>query len=241
VTVVWQRFLSHAYGVPTPLAATVCLALTVWGVYLADHWLDTRPGRGDERTPRHQLARNHPVAFVTAAGLVTSLAVLIALVGLPAVYLELGAGVCCFVALYLLVVHIFRPMIVLRNGGKELAVGVVMAIGVALPLLAEDSRGVGSWWPAVAALASLCWLNCRLIAYWEHQPGAGDSTRSLVIPVLATAAFAGAVTWPTVVAPLGALIILCILHAARRRIDGTALRVLADVALLTPLPLWCCS
>jgi hypothetical protein len=241
VTVLWQRFLAFALGVRIPVAAGVALAGVVWGIYLLDHWLDGRAEFSHEWASRHLLARRHSVAFLLAAGSSFLLAFLVALAGLAAPYwywgLALGAGVIA----YLAAVHFSpfgRP---LRRGGKELAVGIVIGIGVGLPLVAEAPDRFGEWWPAVGGFAALCWLNCRLIATWEAQPGTVGSWKRLTIAATLTALGAISAPRPVAVAFLWSLALLGGLHLVRRRLADAALRVLADAALLTPIPVWLLS
>ena len=235
VTVVWQRFLSFAYGVRPPLAAAICLAGVVWGVYLLDHWLDTRTGSPGEWAPRHQLARDNLEIFSIAAGLSFLLAALVAFFWLSTPYLVWGGVVGLAVLAYLSAVHYSPWGQPLRRGGKELAVGAVTAVGVSLPLLVDIPERIGDWWPAVGGFAALCWLNCRLIATWEAQAGTAGSWRRMTLAAILSAGSA-AVSPPSIaLALLGSLAILCLLHLARRRLNDSALRVLADAALLTPL------
>ncbi len=58
VAVVWQRFLADRFGVSVPWAATAALAAAVWAVYLGDRWLDAR--RGARHTDRHLVAARYP-------------------------------------------------------------------------------------------------------------------------------------------------------------------------------------
>jgi hypothetical protein len=211
----------------------------VWGVYLFDHWCDTRPGRPAESTLRHQVARDYHIVFGLAGVVVLGLAVATAVTELPVTYLYLGGALGLVVAVYLLVVHLVSPVRFLHTGGKELSVGVVTALGVALPLRVENVGRIGEWGPAVAAFGGLCWLNCRLIAFWERQPGTDGSPRSLLLPATWTAILSCFSHSTVAFALLGAMVLLGCLHLTRQRFGLSALRVLADAALLTPLPFWC--
>ena len=137
------------------------------------------------------------------------------------------------VGLYLLAVHLVPKL--WGSGVKEAAVGVVFAAAAysiaAWPMVrnAEDLL-------AIALFCLLCWMNCAGIEDWER----GSHARSAVVyaagfvallaalllrdrrPVLACAETASA---------LG----LVMLDRLSGRISREAMRVLADVMLLTPI------
>ncbi|WP_165235706.1 hypothetical protein [Aquisphaera insulae] len=226
VAVVWQRFLAARFGTPVPWSATVALAAVVWCVYLADRCLDAR--RGDLDADRHRIAVRFPRAFagLAAAGLFIAVA---AVAQLPASYFVVGLWVGAGVVAYLTVVHLARGAA--GRGAKELLVGAAFAAGVTVPLLAAGPRPA-EWGPSAVVFGGLCWLNCRLIERWEgRRAWPGDTA-------LAAAVMTSAATLPPMVglAAAGAGAGLLAVHVTCRRRPRAA-RVLADVVLLTPLPL----
>ena len=231
VAVVWQRFLAAAYGVPVPAAASVALALVVWGAYLADRWLDAGPGRPAEAADRHRFTRRYrPVVGGMAVFVVGAAAVPV--VTLPTAYLGTGAATAAAVTAYFAAVHGARATAT-RELGKAFAVGLLFAAGVVVPLAADRPAGIGDWLPGVGAFAALCWLNCRFIAVWELPrerwvvgPLFGGGI-ALGLGVLAPA--------PVMLAVAASLVLLGALHLRRGRVSLRARRVLADAALLTPL------
>ena len=88
---------------------------------------------------------------------------------------------------------------------------------------------------SIFLFAGLCWINCTAIEAWEagrsqaHVPvAAGLAGICAGVLVLANGSFIGA-------AELFSASALLFLHRVRTRLSTTALRVLADVALLSPL------
>ncbi len=171
VAVVWQRFLAAAFGVALPVASSACLGLVVWGVYLLDRGLDARPGRPADPADRHRFARRNRRQFVALGGAALMAGAGMAVAELPAASLVTGAGMGVLLAGYLAAVHLGLGV---EAGGKELAVGLVFAAGVGVPLAARAPDRAAEWGPAVAGLAAVCWLNCALIDRWERgRPGGG--------------------------------------------------------------------
>jgi hypothetical protein len=126
------------------------------------------------------------------------------------------------------------PALSSRAGTKEAAVAVVFALGASLAA-----------WPAVRAtedvlaiamFSLLCWMNCTAIEDWER----GERARPAVVISAAVVASAAALLLrghrPIIgCAETAAALGLMLLDGARLSRD--ALRVLADAALLTPIPL----
>ena len=227
VAVVWQRFLADTYGIAVPVTASVVLGLVVWGVYLADRWLDAAPGRPPNPADRHEFARRHRVGFAVGAGMALITAGGLAMVGLPPSIFAAGGLVAVGVGLYLAAMHLGGQR---SAGGKELAVGVLFAAGVAVPLLAE--RGAREWLPAVGAFAAVCWLNCALIDRWESGRGT-----AWWLPAVGAVGLSPFAALPVAVAVVGSVLLLALLNAVAGRVEPSARRLLADAALLTPLVL----
>jgi hypothetical protein len=231
VAVLWQRFLGDAFGVSVPPVASAALGLVVWSIYLADRWLDARPGRPQESAPRHRFAAGNRVSIGVAAIMVAGAALAMAPF-LPIHYVLNAAAVAIALAAYLTAVHAIGA----RGLGeltKALLVGLIFAAGAAVPLAADRPDIAVAWLPAVGAFASTCWLNCRLIAGWE----ASVRVRHLAGWVAALLAiFLGVRSpRPVALAVAGAVGLLAVLHVMRARVPVELRRVLADVAMLTPL------
>ena len=232
VAVLWQRFLPAHFGVALPVAPSVVLGLVVWGVYLLDRGLDARASRQLEPAQRHRFAHRHRRAFIAIGALALVVGAIIAFATLPLYSLIGGAVVGAVTGLYLAVVHWTRRGL---GGGKELAVGLVFAGGVAVPLVTRTGESVALWWPAVVGFAAICFLNCMLIDRWEHDRG---GLRWASLSVLVTLVAALIVPVNVGIALCAALGLMVLLHLGRRKLSVPALRVLVDVALLTPLFVW---
>ena len=234
VAVVWQRFVALTAGIDAPLAATVTLALVVWGVYLTDRCLDARRGRAT-CTDRHQFASRNPQIMAGLAMCVLATAGAFAAVELPVSYLISGGVVAVVLAGYLAAVHLVRATGAWVGGLKEFAVGVVFAAGASVPLLAEAHPTVWGWAPGVIAFGGLCVLNCLLISRWEEPPTAAPWGGMCLAAGSIAVAAALAADSPVAIAVLAGVGLLTGLHLARAWFSTRALRVLADVVLLTPL------
>jgi hypothetical protein len=236
VAVVWQRFLADAHGLTVPPPVTVVLGLTVWGIYLADRWLDAAPGRVNEVADRHRFARRHRGVFGAATVGVLGAAAVVAGATLPEAYLPAGCGVAVVLGLYGVKAH---TSVAGRfaAGEKELAVGLTFALGVGLPLLVDRPEFANVHIPSIGSFAALCWLNCGLIAQCETTSGESASPEWSLIPAAGTAVGLGVFAPPAVTAAVVASsVLLGGLHLYPARFDPTTRRVLADAVLLTPLP-----
>jgi hypothetical protein len=119
-----------------------------------------------------------------------------------------------------------------RPGAKEASVGLLFAFGVSLPLLVV-APARAEVWLTMALFAGLCALNCWCITRWETPDPVGS-------PVfLGGSAFmllvAAATATPVVMALLVGILALLTLDQCRLHLSPNALRVLADVSLLSPL------
>jgi hypothetical protein len=232
VAVLWQRFLTAQFGVALPAAPSVVLGLVVWGVYLLDRGLDARASQPFEPAQRHLFAHQYRRAVTAVGALALVVGAIIAFATLPTVSLFGGAVVGVLLGIYLAVVHFTRHGL---GGGKELAVGLVFAGGVGVPLVTRTGESVALWWPAVVGFAAVCFLNCLLIDHWEQNRG---WTRWASLSVLVTLAAALVVPFTIGIALIAALGLMILLQLGRRQLSVPALRVLVDVALLTPLIVW---
>ncbi len=233
VAVVWQSFLAAEEGVVVPVAAMVALALTVWGIYLADRWLDVRNG-SHGNTARHRFASRNQWSVVGLASVVLIMACTIAVVGLPGRYLKVGGTVAVFLLGYFAVVHILARRASFK-GLKETSVGVVFAIGVAIPLMVGPAPIRLEWVSGVIAFGGLCVMNCILISRWEESPALAPSSWIVLAASGVAVAASFAAKAPVTGAVLASLALLASLVLLQERIATRTLRVLADAVLLSPL------
>jgi len=144
-----------------------------------------------------------------------------------------GTAVASGTALYLAAVHL-TPGWLRRAGSKESAVAVLFGLGASLA--AWPGVQTTSDVLAILLFSCLCWMNCAAIEDWEH----GHELRPSVIAAAGLVALAAACLLHNHRPILGAAetagaLGLVLLDRLQRRCSPEALRVLADVVLLTPI------
>jgi len=268
VAATWCAAFSSAAGVPLTSAAAhaaiAFLSLATWLCYVGDRTQDARASlHASELRPRHRfygawwrMHRSSLVALVSVGVIATSA---LALFGLSRALFVDYVGLTLASLLYFSWVHSGRERAG-RAFAKEAAVAVIFALGCILPAWSTASlERATQLLPAGALFALLCWLNCVAIERWEglgrvhaHAHGSTQwAARHLTALSLGCAAAAVALAIcrhtlhrPAVIASLLAPCLACAfvslaaLERWRARISVDSLRVLADVALLTPLGWW---
>lgn len=226
VAVVWQLLAARHLG-HIPFTHTLALGLVVWTIYLVDRALDARRPPTTAEPLRHQFARwCGPWLW----GLVVLNSLLLWQLGpLPVLAALPVAGL---VGIYFLVTHGARFP---TRWPKELAAAVIFALGVSMPLYP---------FPFTLCFAALCFWNCTAIEYWErgeaHLSPLGLWVGRRLGPLAILAALICLIgIWvfhPVIQGTLALTFALCALLATlAKRLPPLPLRVLADVALLTPL------
>jgi hypothetical protein len=225
VAVLWQLLFARCFHIAIDATATALLVLAVWLIYAADRMLDALAHRG--QLPRHEFYRRHWKAVLPVWTGALLFAAWLAWTRLPSELFNRGVLIACTVALYFAVVHLIRPA-----WPKELAVGILFALGASVAAWSAVRSAADV--EAIVLFSCLCWINCIAIERWER--------REMRWPVgILAMAVAGAATLTYLSRPvLSAAEILSalafvILDRRSGRISADALRVLADVALLTPV------
>ena len=231
VALLWQLLFIRCFHGQLGILPAVLLALAVWLIYAADRMLDA--WRGCVEQPRHQFYRRHWRAVLPIWIAVLSMSSWLAWSRLPGPLFLEGTLVAGGTGLYLAAVHL-APGLVARTRAKESAVAVLFGLGASLA--AWPGVQTTSDVLAILLFSGVCWMNCAAIEDWE---GGGALRPSLMVaaalvaiiavvflrehrPILGSAETAGA---------LG----LILLDRLRGRYSAEALRVLADVVLLTPI------
>jgi hypothetical protein len=225
VAVAWSVLLAQSSRIAIEPAELAVLAATVWTIYAFDRLLDVRFDA--PVTARHRFAYAHRTSFavigLAAVIVVGPLSVLALSLGT----LERGAIVAASVAVYFLFVHLHRLRIV-KLWIKQLAVAMLFAAGVVLPLRAN--AGLGFAWAAAAAVV---WINIRAIDQWEsaHTGSRTIALASFVIGAIcfvlsSHGRFYGALS-------IGGFLIFG-LNGLRRHLSGDMLRACVDLALFLP-------
>jgi hypothetical protein len=231
VALLWQILFVRCFHGSLGMLPAVLLAMAVWLIYVADRTLDA--WRGTAEQPRHAFYRRHWRAVFPVWMAALGTGGWLAWSRLPERLFFEGVAVASATGLYLAAVHL-APGLLRRAGSKESAVAVLFGLGASLA--AWPGVQTGSDVLAIVLFSCLCWMNCAAIEDFEH----GHELRRSVIaaaglvaltaacllqhhrPILGSAETAGA---------LG----LVLLDKSRRHCSREALRVLADVVLLTPI------
>jgi len=231
VALLWQLLFIRCFHGQLGMLPAVLLALAVWLIYAADRMLDA--WRGCIEQPRHAFYRRYWRAVLPIWIAVLGMSSWLAWSRLPGPLFMEGALVASGTGLYLTAVHL-APRLVARTRAKESAVAVLFGLGASLA--AWPGVQTTSDVLAILLFSGVCWMNCAAIEDWERGAGLRPSllvAAALVAiiaavflrehrPVLGSAETAGV---------LG----LILLDRMRSRYSAEALRVLADVALLTPI------
>ena len=232
VALLWQLLFVRCFHGSLGTLPAALLAVAVWLIYVADRTLDA--WRGLEQSslvtsstgvigvpccrygsPRSARARGWPGAACLGR------------------FSCEGAVVASGTALYLAAVHL-TPGLLRRAGSKESAVAVLFGLGASLA--AWPSVQTTSDVLAILLFSCLCWMNCAAIDDWEH----GRELRPSVIAAAGLVALTAACVLQDHRPILGAAetagaLGLVVTRPSRGRYSAEALRVLADVVLLTPI------
>jgi hypothetical protein len=252
VAVVWSFVFANASGVRLRPADPIILALTVWVIYISDRLLDGWVIKNcSSLEERHLFCARHRGALAWLVVLAAA-----TVLWMTAEYLlpkEAGAGMklAAIVGAYMASIHAGRASMA-RFVPKELTVGILFAAGITLPVWSQTLRLSRDMSVSIVLFALLCFLNCLAIEYWEGRPlrhGCGQmwhrsdarnkSRINWIAGGLVTAALAallvrlsqglpGCELWAVSLAALLTLI----LNRQTGRISVSALRVLADAALV---------
>ncbi len=254
VALLWMWLFAESFKVTIPQITYPILFLIVWTIYVGDRLFDaSRLVNADKATARHQFYKNNFVVFVLLAAIAGGTALYLVLTELSEELVKRGISGLLLVALYFL----FRATSANRSTytPRELLCGIIFAFGTVLPVYvyAGDYNSILlTLHPLMFGL--LCSLNCFLISWWEREsdianddpasvtdvPDAGKYIRfagitlalaALILRYLDFPNYGWAIHTAIFVSAAG----LVILSKLENRLSKRALRVLADVVLLSPL------
>lgn len=253
VALSWQWLLARPARVTLGWPHAVVLGSSVWLAYAADRWIEGwRLAPGGARTQRHHFYQQWrwPVAVLWL--LVLAVDLFTACTALTRREFVAGLLLLAPVLAYLLS-HQFIHRHHAWRAPKEICVAVLLAGGVALFPLAQPAAAFPPVAAPLALFALLCFANCALISVWEHEIDGSHGQTSLSRQFRRGAAFSRALPWLLAVLAvlLGATetgsprlaagcaasssVILGLIDRLEPRLGWQLARVLADVALLTPL------
>ncbi len=254
VAVLWQLLFAKALRVHLAPVVTLITASVIWLIYVADRILDSyQAGGGTEEALRHRFYRAHRMAFLPAFLTILLVTGWMAYADLGFKTWRDGLLLAAIVGAYFLVVHL--------SGGraqkwfpKEIAVAVLFGIGTFMPVgVHVQQLHFRFLFPFLFFLLVL-WMNTLIIEYSEwvtlRRRAADRPHESTILVGTHLAAFGAGVGvlalcaiasgWFPLVRPilLGeglSALGLGLLGWQWRRISSYAVRVTADVLLLTPL------
>ena len=227
VALLWQILFARCFHARVELLPSVLLVLAVWLIYAADRTLDAWTGSCVR--PRHEFYRKHWRALLPLWIFALAAGSALAWTRLTPELLFCGIVLATVVVAYFVLLHLG----VLQKT-KEAAVAVLFALGATLSAWPNVRTAVDV--EAILLFSCLCWINCVAIEHWES---AGEQRWPVAAAagVVALAAvlllFSGRPVLGGAVAVSALAFVL--LDCARRHFSRDALRVLADVALLSPL------
>jgi hypothetical protein len=226
VAVLWQVLFARCFRVPVDALAALLLLLTVWLIYAADRTLDA--WKGECHSPRHEFYQRRWRGLLPVWVAVLGLAGWLAAEHLPPGLFVRGVILLAAVGIYFALVHMG-----MLQGSKEAAVGVLFALGASLVAW----RNVKT--PADAAtillFSGLCWMNCIAIQKWEGERLDWSPCAAAVVLACASSVLLYAHRPVLGGAELASAFAFLLLDRVHRRLSMDALRVLADVALLSPV------
>jgi hypothetical protein len=227
VALVWQDFLSRTSETTLLPAGRCVLGLTVWAIYIADRLLDVRGPASTGEPLHHRFYREHRRAWCIALAAVALADLLCTVFWLRPVVFIHGLAVAGASLAYL---ALFTEAGSRWVFWKKPVAAMLFSAGVFL--VASVNAPGRLLWPW-ASFALLCGGNLILIERWKRNL----STEKAWVPMLVFVAVCAAQrsTW------YGAVGVSAVALAAVARFGSKlsveARRVLADLALLTPIVL----
>ena len=258
VALAWSVAFAWATHIRVPWWGPIVLALITWAIYIADRLLDARAGM--QSPPRHILRDRHDFHWrhrrlFVPLGLVAALiAARIIAIRLPAEARIPDSAVAAATLAYFSGVHsragVLHRMecLLSRFTSRPVLIGILFTSGCLLPIA---SQVAAPGFPSAARMlampalffAILAWLNCHAIARWESHGSNNYSSGIARVGALVALAGAGvalllaraeARSALLVATGIASALLLTALDRFRCRLTPLALRVAADLVLLTP-------
>ncbi len=253
VALLWQGLLARVAGVALGWPQALVLGSSVWLAYAADRWIEGwRLGPGQVRTQRHAFYQRGrwPVAAGWLLVLTTDLAIATSRLS----HREIQAGLLLLAPV---LAYLLSHQLIHRHhrwrAPKEVCVAALLASGTVLFIAARPDAALRPLAAPLALFALLCFANCALISVWEREVDQTHGQTSFTLQFRRGAAFSRRLPWALaavavllVAAESGAAraaaacaltssLLLAAVDRAEPRLGWQLARVLADVALMTPL------
>ena len=252
VALLWQALFAQCVGIHLRPPAFAALGIAVWFIYVTDRLLDALRLDRIIVTPRHFFYWRHWKTF-SAGAIISLFALGWACADLNPAVLHNGLVLLAVVIGYFIMVHLV-PDRIRALWPKELAVGVIFAIGTSLATWTRITESRVALIVPVLLFAVLCWLNCAVIEYCEWKrlhfcdpsrsphrftlwigPRLHWATLLLCIFSILPLPWPESTLRPVFIAGLLSGSALLWLNRQNERLSTDAIRVLADVALMSPL------
>lgn len=244
VALLWQILFTRCFHVAAEPVPAILLVASVWLIYAADRALDA--WRGECASPRHRFYRAYWRILLPVWMAVLAASAWLALTQLPMVLLRRGCFLLAAVIIYLVAIHGFKSRLWSPPFTKEASVGFLFALGASLTAWSNVQTPADA--ASITLFFILCWINCAAIQKWESAPWPRPAFATRSAPVVGwpvgwaatgVALFALALFWmhrPVLGgAEMASAFAFLALDRAGRRFSPDVLRVLADVALLSPM------
>ncbi len=250
VALVWQRWWAQRAGVTMPVSREVILGLGVWFIYLTDRLADTTGGERVCSATRHAFSAHQRHFLLPLAVAVALTLVAIAPSCLPLPEFLAGVGLLALMVGHFWLTHGWPGGRWAAYVPKEAVVGAMFSAGSAFFVAYRSHHFAGAPWLGIILFAGVCFLNCALITLWERHAEDLSERSSLLnafprlsarlgLLCLLLAGLALAARSISVVPIAVSALLLAALDHHRNSLSTDALRVLADLVLLTPcLLLW---
>ncbi len=253
VVVLWQGLISRSAGVPARAPEEIVLGSSVWLAYAADRWIEGwRLAPESIKTHRHRFHQRWRWPMLAVWTVVLALDIREAAGGLTAGEFRGGLLVLLPVAAYLLSHQLVHRSSRWR-APKEVCVALLLGAGAAVFLVGRPGADLRGMSVPLALFVLLCFSNCALISVWEHEVDRSHGQTSLALQFGRAAALSRALPWAAAAASAAVWVcglpharaaaacaaasgvLLGLVDLAEPGIGRSRARVLADVALMTPL------
>jgi hypothetical protein len=228
------------------------LALGTWSVYIGDRLLDVRAaqrsGEFQGLRERHHFHERHRRILLAVAACAASAAMALIFIRMPVALREPNSVLAVAALAYFTGVHstVKFSAWCLRFIAKEFLVGVLFTAGCAFPVFSGIllfAKASSPHWPIfaeIAFFALLAWLNCRAIECWESASALRIYHHAAFLALAGLTMTEGLVliqprTASLLMAASASALLLAILDRGRHRLTPLALRIAADLVLLTPI------
>jgi RsiW-degrading membrane proteinase PrsW (M82 family) len=256
VAVLWQWLLARVAGATVGWHHEFILGLSIWLAYAADRWIEGwRLAPAQIRTQRHHFYQRWRWPLCVVWGVALGADVTVS--GHWLTRREFAAGSLLLLPVF---AYLLSPQFVHRlsrwRAPKEICVALLFGGGVAVFLLAQPGSSPRALAGPLGGFTLLCFANCALIAVWEQAVDQAHGQTSFALQFRRAHLFTHLLPWLLALGAFGvawnargpvrtALVctalsgaLLGLLDLVQPSIGPRLARVLADIALMTPLAVW---